>query len=129
MTNMDLRELRNLKFKADVIQDAISEIRTILEAVTSSPSNTPGAKGKDDKMGRLVGEIIELEGNLKNVQKERLLKITSLMDWIANIKDPIAKDIIIDRYVNARSWASVASRVGLSPDAARMIADREVKKH
>lgn len=129
MTKSELKELRTLKFDADVIQDAITEIRAVLEAVTSAPSGMPGAKGKDDKMARLVAETIELENKLTKLQKERLLKISKLMEWVTQLEDPIAKNIIIDRYVNARSWASVAMRVGISPDAARMIADRTAKKN
>lgn len=128
MTTKELKELRQLKFEIQSIDNSIIEIREMLEAVTVNLSDPLSSKGTGDKIPVLVAKMVDLEKKLKKTKVKRIRQIEQLYNWISNIEDPLVKSIIIDRYINAYSWAKIAAKHNITPDAARMIATRFIKK-
>lgn len=128
MTIKELKELRQLKFEIQAIEDSIIEIREMLEAVTADLSEPSSGKGAGDKISVLVAKLVDLEKKLRNTKVKRLRQIERIFNWISDIEDPLIKSIIVDRYVNANSWVVIAVKRNITPDAARMIATRFIYK-
>ena len=70
-------------------------------------------------------------GEVDDEDKERLeRKVERIEEWIAEIDDPIVKDIVTYRFVRGYRWAKVAIKVGggNTEDGVRKIVERYLKR-
>lgn len=66
----------------------------------------------------------------KIARRKAQIELRKLYNFVADIKDPVVKQIIISRYIEGLSWTATAMKAGgnNTPDTCRMILSRYLSK-
>ena len=114
MTRPDLSRLHILNRELEVDQERLASLKDAAQRVTPQLAGVPGGGGDGDKVGRLAGEITDLEreiaAKLVLIQEER----RRICGYIATIVDRELQKILYLRYVSGLSWREIAAETGKS---------------
>lgn len=112
MTRPDLSRLHIFNRELEVDQERLASLKDAAQRVTPQLTGVPGGGGDGDKVGRLVGEITDLEreiaAKLVLIQEER----RRICGYIATIEDPELRQVLYLRYVSGLSWREMAAALG-----------------
>lgn len=112
MTRPDLSRLHILNRELEVDQERLASLKDAAQRVTPQLTGVPGGGGDGDKVGRLVGEITDLEreiaAKLVLIQEER----RRICGYIVTIEDPELRQVLYLRYVSGLSWREMAAALG-----------------
>lgn len=126
MTKKELSSIVYIKKEIQNLEMQIETLRAKAEKTTSVITDMPYGSKTVDYKDILVDTIELLEEN-KKVYNERLFVIES---YIAEIDDPLIKNIVRYKYIENKSWLKVAQLVGgyNTADSVRKTLERFLKK-
>ena len=112
MTRPDLSRLSRMVKEVEKDQERLAALKDAAQRVTPHLTGMPGGRGDGDKVGRLAGEITDLEreiaAKLVLIQEER----RRICGYIATIDDRELQKILYLRYVSGVSWREMAAVLG-----------------
>ena len=121
MTRPDLSRLSCLMREVERDQERLAALKDAAQRVTPHLTGMPGGGGDGDKVGRLAGEIADLErvtaAKLALIQEER----AAVCGYISTLPDQELREIIYLRYVSGLSWRQMAAELGISEGYCRKI--------
>lgn len=105
--------------KADkIIKNKVTELEQLRELSTSITvnfnSDVVQTSCDADKIGSIVGQIIDKENDLKLIVDEYISKRQERIAVIEELKDPVEYDIIHKRYVQMKTLDEIAIELGYS---------------
>nr|DAO95471.1 MAG TPA: Protein of unknown function (DUF1492) [Caudoviricetes sp.] len=105
--------------KADkIIKNKVTELKQLRELSTSitvnSNSDVVQTSCDADKIGSIVGQIIDKENDLKLILDEYISKRQERIAVIEELRDTVEYDIIHKRYVQMKSLDEIAIELGYS---------------
>lgn len=112
MTKQRLENMRRLRTEIEVIREQIHLLRTVAEYGTTA--HAPHGKGgfAPDRTGHSAARIADLEAKLRNRIGKYLLELYDADEFIAGIPDSELRMIFTLRYINGKSWLSIAFKLG-----------------
>lgn len=132
MTQENLKQYRFLKKEIKVIEDRINELEneTVLDAVSGSTSYMPYVKRTMVIEGVDIARINSLKRLLVNRKHKAYTILKEIETFINTIDDSTIRQIIQLRYIDGRSWSSIANKIYGYPcgNRARMKVERFLKK-
>ena len=125
---MTKKELSNLFYLNIEIEREEERLKQLEEAATNTAvkiSGLPHASGISDKTA-IAAEIADTRNIIEHKNKEAIIEYNRIMRYIAGIDDSLIRQIITLRYVDGKSWTSVATQIGgdNTPDSVRKALDR-----
>ena len=126
MTKKDLKQIKYLNSELRSLREHLQE----LEAQIGISSMPQDGQPKGNKIGRPVEAQAILLAETITLIREHEKKIQTLKDeiwgYIAGRDDALLRQIIMLRFVDGKSWASVAISIGgnMTPDNCRKIFER-----
>lgn len=104
--------------KADkIIKNKVTELEQLREIATSitvnSKSDVVQTSGSD-RIGSIVGRIIDKENELKLIIDEYISKRQERIDVIEALTDPVEYEVIHSRYVQLKTLSEIAIELGYS---------------
>lgn len=121
MTRPDLSRLHILNRELEADQERLASLKDAAQRVTPQLTGVPGGGGDGDKVGRLAGEITDLEreiaAKLVLIQEER----RRICGYIATIDGPELRQVLYLRYVSGLSWREMAAEMGITEGYCRKI--------
>ena len=138
MTEKELNRLDWLRRRRDVLQAEKAQAQRMLRsfAVTSvvrgsrteEPYNLHPivVKGLPDskEVRAATAEYAEAVAGLRMVEEE----IRLLEEYIRNVQDPIARDVMTRHWIRGESWISISTKMGKGESWARMVVARYMSK-
>lgn len=112
---MTVRELQELPFLERAIRTERERLADLYAAAgIRSPgfSSMPRAPGARDRIGALVPEIIDQESAILAAIERYEAERRRLNAYINSVRNARMRTILIQRFVNQRSWQEVAAEVG-----------------
>ena len=103
-----LSQYRNSKKRCRDLLDEIEELRTIATRVTVMLDSMPGGAGGQDKVGRIVSQIVDLQNELAVEAGKMRLKERAVLNVIDEVDDPVLQELLVKRYINTKSWEKIA---------------------
>lgn len=114
MTRPDLSRLSCLMREVERDQERLAALKDAAQRVTPHLTGMPGGGGDGDKVGRLAGEIADLErvitAKLALIQAER----AAVCGYISALPDQELREILYLRYVSELPWRQMAAETGKS---------------
>jgi hypothetical protein len=110
-----VRELQELPYLERAIRTERERLADLYAAAgIRSPgfSTDPRAPGAKDRIGALVPEIIDQEAAILTAIEAYEDKRRRLNAYINGVRNARMRTILIQRFVNQRSWQEVAAEVG-----------------
>ena len=123
MTKKELQQLRHLNNEIRIIREDLAELEDQIGFGAINQDGQP----KGNKIGRPTEQqAINLADTIAKLQAHEVeLQNLKLRAWafIASLDDSLLRQIIILRFVDGKSWTSVATAIGgnVTPDNCRMI--------
>lgn len=126
MTKHELKQIKYLTSELRILREHLQELEAQI-GITSMPQD---GLPKGNKIGRPVeAQAIQLADTIARI-REHEKRIQALKDevweYIAGLDNPILRQIIILRFIDGKSWTSVATAIGgnVTPDNCRMMFNR-----
>lgn len=125
---MTAKELSNLFYLNLEISREKDRLKSLEEAATNTAakiSGLPHMSGISDKTA-IASEIADTKAIIEHKNKEAIIEYNRIMRYIAKIDDSCIRQIITLRYIDGKSWASIAMTIGgnNTPDSVRMMHNR-----
>ncbi len=98
--------------------------------VTSLISGMPSGGGVSDKTA-IAAEIADCESIIESKKQQAVIEYNRLIRYIAGINDSFIKQIIEKRFLEMKSWPTVAKEIGgyNTRDSVRMAVNRFLQKN
>ena len=95
-------EIKSLLEEVDLTRQAAEGLRSM--ELSDMPK---GGKGQD--MGDAVATLVDLQNQQNELNLKRMLKQKKAMCVIAGIEDKDQRQVLIDRYINGKSWEDIVN--------------------
>ena len=95
-------EIKSLLEEVDLTRQAAEGLRSM--ELSDMPK---GGKGQD--MGDVVATLVDLQNQQNELNLKRMLKQKKAMCVIAGIEDKDQRQVLIDRYINGKSWEAIVN--------------------
>ena len=130
MTKKELSQLYYLNREIEEIQRRITELEELATGCTSRITGMPILHGVNDKIGKYVAEMADLQCLLDLNLKKCFSELNRLNRFINSIEDSQMRMILSLRYINGLPWEQVAASISyaLSGESVRKAHDRFLKK-
>lgn len=138
MTAEKLEQYRELKKEIRMLEDSIKRLTAqtfapVSDVVRGSMPEYPYIKcvvkitGMDQQtMGRLDRRKIKLAERLEKAHRD----VEEIEAWVETIQDSHIRQLVQYRYLEGKSWASVANRIGYKGESgARMALERYFREN
>lgn len=111
-----LQQIRNINIKISIIQDEITEIRSLLGARGISYDNQPIISSSNDRVFTLIMKLIDKQNDLVEEYHELSEKRAEIKEVIYQLEDNREIEIIYRRYFRYEQMESIADKLGYSID-------------
>ena len=130
MTLKELSQLYYLNREIEMDKKRLFELKASVLLRSAGLSSTPHTPGAGDPVGRMVAEIVDLEGVIKAKLQQCIYERNRLERYIATIEDSLLRQIFTYRFVLGMPWPRVAACIGggNTADSVRMMCARQLKK-
>ena len=114
---MELETVMKLKLELKRRLARLKELRLVSAAV-SKPDGMPRAKTQASPVERIAEKIFEAQNEIRQLQEELTLTIERLTEEIfSRVKNPVAAQILIARYVRGEPYKLIANHLNYSEAA------------
>lgn len=130
MTKKELSQLYYLNREIEEIQRRITELEGLATGCTSQITGMPVLFDVNDKIGKYVAEMADLNCLLDLNLKKCFYELNRLNRFINSIEDSQMRMILSLRYINGLPWEQVAASISytLSGESVRKAHDRFLRK-
>lgn len=129
MTLKELNRIKNLKCAIANMEERIARINSRLYPGGGSVDGMPHGSGDvHSTVDDTAIKRIELAERLEKLRKQYLDELETAMDFIESIDNLFVREIFMQRFVDGRSWAAVATRLGTTAGSAQELCYRYLKK-
>ena len=134
MTLKELSQLYYLNREIERDQERVDNLRRLAEGYGGGQSNGmpfTNSAFAESKIERYVAEIVDIQAIIAAKIEQCAHERNRLERYIADIKDPITREIFRPRFINGLSWARVAEGIGAgyTEDCVRQKFYRYIKKN
>lgn len=106
-----LGQYRRLKTDIDGKIEQVKELRGLAESVSHS-FGTGGFTGVSDRVGKTVAKIVDMNNEISR-RIDRLLELKNEIESvIAQVEEPMLRQLLTLRYINGREWERIALDMG-----------------
>lgn len=109
-----LSNVRKKDIEIIALEDAILETETKLKKVTQTLSDMPRGTSCNDKMSDGISKLIELKNLLNNKINKICEDKGNIIKEIWQLQDPNHRTILIERYLNYKSFEEISIQMGYS---------------
>ena len=111
-------------------EDTLCSLRAAAEAITPQLSDMPKSQSMQDKLSKIVAQIVDLEKRIAGLKLEMEQERRVVTGFVEMIEDSVIKTIFTLRFVECMTWAEVASAVkgGEAEDSVKKTCYRYLKK-
>lgn len=113
MTVKELSQLYWLNREIEMDKNRLADLESMVTSASAQQmSSTPHAPGVNDKVGRYVAEILDLQAIIAAKQIQCIHERNKLERYIADIPDSLTRQIFQCRFCEGMSWRQTACSVG-----------------
>ena len=111
-----LRDIKRKNSSIKVIEAQISALRDMAEYKTPVPDPIGGSRGTPNPHSResLVAKLADMTTDLEKIRIEYLEDIDKAMKMILSLSDEKMLRIFHERYLEFRTWESIADRMEIT---------------
>lgn len=104
-----LAEIRKLDRKIDNKQLELDALKALVTSITPTMKEiNVQSNGSQDRLGDTMTKIIDLQREINNKIDEYVDRKLEAMRLINKLEDDICINILIQRYINYKSWDEIA---------------------
>lgn len=110
--------------------ERLEQLKMEATKITQNLSGMPGGGSKSDKTA-IAAEIADCDTILASIKQQEIAEYNRLVRYIASIDDCYIRQIIEKRFVELKSWPTVAREMGgnNTRDSVRMAVNRFLRKN
>lgn len=129
MTKEELSQLKLLNSEIEELKRRREKFYELCTCPTPAISDLPHAQGVNDKVGKYVAMLSDLDSEIDKKINCLWAKYKKMDEYISSIGDSYLRQIFSYRYINGLDWAQVAAHIGGgNADSVRMAHNRFLKK-
>ena len=134
MTVRELSQVYELQREIDYYERKIDDLRAQRTAIAApafdkEPAGKNDGPGRENKIEKLTAEIIDLEELLRLHRQQRTVEHQRLERYIAEVDDPVVRQIMHMRFADLRSWTDIAGDMHYTAEAVKKRLYRYLEKH
>ena len=112
MTKEELGRLHSLNMEIEREKRRLRELRSAAESVTSPISGLPHVTGDFRRSEDVRIMLSEQEELVTHMIRQSVIEYDRLIHYIANVGDPLMREILRLRFINGLPWLQVAASIG-----------------
>lgn len=130
MHSKDLSQLYYLKKDIERRERRIEELESEAERTTSLLSSMPKSKQSDDRLSRIVANIVDEKIMVMLKTEELGIERRNLEYIIDSVKDAKIRLYMSARFIDGMTWQQIANKCGneITGEAARIAVERYMKE-
>ncbi len=98
------------------IQQCMRQVEELKQAATGISAMTAGERvqtsGKSDRISSMVGQYVDLQQRIEAMIAQYMEKKTEILGQILDVKDDRHEEILFMRYVQGKSFDTIADELG-----------------
>lgn len=130
MTEQELKRAYYIRQEIKAYEQKLRTLRSRSLIGGGRMDGMPRQTSAGDRVSQAAIAAADLEQTLIRLQGRLIQTEAEIMRYIAGVEDALVRRLLYMRYLECRSWASVARRLGggNTPDGCRMMVKRWLEK-